>query len=280
MDIDLSNLSARGQSNFLNLFLKTRSKKMYYFIIFLVLLAALSPAAYFGLINSNYTILINYAAIAIPVLFIIFGLIALIYRKQNIKHLTKFIDKYSDNGLFHYCFECNIEVPDDAKRCPNCLHNLKFKLRDGKIISIRNIMQRNMLHVLILVLILFALIPISIMFSNIQFLKGSVNFVSRQKALLDAEIAFNLGEVYYFEPVKYNKNTCFGKILGFKDKVPICAFTYNHSTLPFILIEYHTSTIISKSYCQAFNMAMDDMKKQRKDIKIKQHCEIFKQIHK
>ena len=263
MDIDLSSLSKKGQNNFLRFFMKKQPRIKFCCSIAILFLIFLLPIIYFTMVKSASP-LIQYIIIAIPIYFTLLFLLGYRFKQKNVKNIGKFIEKNSENGLFHYCFECNKKVDKTEVKCPLCLHNLKLKYSEHKVTTITNKMSQNFILTIFIVIAFFAFIPLRMMWSNITFLKSSVTTVRVKEAELLAEKNFNLGQINYLRAVKQGKETLPNKVLGMKNNIPILPYFYTPSEIPVLYISYESSTEVTQKFCQNYNDSIDRMIEEKK----------------
>ncbi|UDQ99230.1 hypothetical protein AAEX28_03885 [Lentisphaerota bacterium WC36G] len=264
MDIELTNLSKKGQNNFIKYFLQTRSKTKYYIVILIATIISALIGSYIFFSEHNLTNFVNYLFINVPLYFFFIWSMAFWFQKDNIRGMKKFIHENSNNGIFHYCFECDKKVDTNSENCPECHNSLRLNIFQSNVKSLRNHMQNNMIYMFVVALVLFTFIPLSIMTSNINSLKQSIYRVTYDKAVLSAEAAFNTNQMFFFAPQKFSGSNLSGKVMKFHNNIPVCSYVYDeHDFMPFVYIRYHSSEYASKVFCNAFNNAMEDMLEQK-----------------
>ncbi len=186
----------------------------------------------------------------------------------NLSNIKEFFAKFSKDGVFNYCFECNKEItPKDNHKCSLCETNLKVNISYAQTILETITLKRklistksyNVILIIILVLCIFTLIPL---ISSSQISQQSYKTLARHEAFFYA----HNNKFQYLEPISNEMITSVFdeyNIIRYDNKMPIRAKVYYTSDFskmtPFFdkyILGQRSKEYVTK-YCTAFNKYMN-----------------------
>ncbi|UDQ96665.1 hypothetical protein AAEX28_06285 [Lentisphaerota bacterium WC36G] len=263
MDIDLSNLSKQGRKNFVKFYEHNTQIRIdknlplsLKILIPLMMIIAWGPFLYFAIKNDA-------SGVDYSIIWLVFwGIVLLINWKirkksKTYKNLEEiFWQKYAQDGVFDYCFECNCHVDTIDENCSKCNAPLKFHITKNPIYNLDSAKnERNFWEDSIKYLVILYLISKAIFFISYECEK----FASKA-AVTQAKYDFMTENIRFYAPVKYDETLDENAKVLINKKYRYPKFYRGVKSIPILSsLETINSYNTVNEYCESYNKTMVEL---------------------